>query len=179
MSLHRTKGTFIGLLDAKRSTEWVDTEKLRDALKNKSNAKPKKFKFNFNFIFGDRCYISFNIATPKWDNIFGRDKTERNMLEKGSVNSYPNNSRHMRLTVLNFETVMLGKQSLDEFLSNITKGKIVIVSASPQSRASIAIHYGLSPLQELERCGGNLMRKMFCSTVRGLCLSARNSNALS
>lgn len=54
MSLHRTKATFIGLLDAKRSNEWVVTEKLGDALKNnKSNAKaPKKFKFNFNF--GDR-----------------------------------------------------------------------------------------------------------------------------
>lgn len=57
MSLHRTKATFIGLLDAKRSNEWVVTEKLGDALKNnkennKSNAKaaPKKFKFNI----GDR-----------------------------------------------------------------------------------------------------------------------------
>lgn len=45
------------------------------------------------------------------------------------------------------ETVMLEKQSLDEFLSNINKGKTVIVSLSPQSRASIAVHYGLSPLQ--------------------------------
>lgn len=45
------------------------------------------------------------------------------------------------------ETVMLEKQSLDEFLSNINNGKTVIVSLSPQSRASIAVHYGLSPLQ--------------------------------
>uniref|UniRef100_A0A5B7ARH9 Putative cytosolic Fe-S cluster assembly factor narfl n=1 Tax=Davidia involucrata TaxID=16924 RepID=A0A5B7ARH9_DAVIN len=45
------------------------------------------------------------------------------------------------------ETVMLEKQSLDEFLSNINKGKAVIVSLSPQSRASIAVHFGLSPLQ--------------------------------
>lgn len=45
------------------------------------------------------------------------------------------------------ETVMLEKQSLDEFLSNITNGKTVIVSLSPQSRASIAVHYGLSPVQ--------------------------------
>ena len=53
MSLHRTKATFIGLLDAKRSNEWVVTEKLGDAVKNnKANAKAKKFKFNFNF--GDR-----------------------------------------------------------------------------------------------------------------------------
>ena len=45
MSLHRTKATFIGLLEAKRANEWVVTEKLGDALKNKSNvakAKPKK-----------------------------------------------------------------------------------------------------------------------------------------
>ncbi|GAB2301035.1 Cytosolic Fe-S cluster assembly factor nar1 [Dionaea muscipula] len=45
------------------------------------------------------------------------------------------------------ETVMLEKQSLDEFLSNINKGKAVIVSLSPQTRASLAVHFGLSPLQ--------------------------------
>lgn len=42
---------------------------------------------------------------------------------------------------------MLQKQSLDEFLSNINTGKAVIVSLSPQSRASIAAHFGISPLQ--------------------------------
>lgn len=42
---------------------------------------------------------------------------------------------------------MLEKQSLDEFLSNINKGKAVIVSVSPQSRAAFAVHFGLSPLQ--------------------------------
>ncbi|XP_060188695.1 protein NAR1-like isoform X2 [Lycium barbarum] len=45
------------------------------------------------------------------------------------------------------ETVMLEKQSLDEFLSNLEKGRTVIVSISPQSRASLAVHYGLSSLQ--------------------------------
>jgi len=45
------------------------------------------------------------------------------------------------------ETVMLEKQSLDEFLSNINRGKDVIVSISPQSRASLAAHFGLSSLQ--------------------------------
>ncbi|KAD1475659.1 hypothetical protein E3N88_42763 [Mikania micrantha] len=45
------------------------------------------------------------------------------------------------------ETVMLEKQSLDEFLSNINNKKTVIVSLSAQSRASIAVHYGLSPIQ--------------------------------
>ncbi|PRQ28231.1 putative Iron hydrogenase [Rosa chinensis] len=45
------------------------------------------------------------------------------------------------------ETVMLEKQSLDEFLLNIDKGKAVIVSLSPQSRASLAVHFGISQLQ--------------------------------
>ncbi|KAK4343108.1 hypothetical protein RND71_038924 [Anisodus tanguticus] len=39
MSLHRTKATFIGLLEAGRVNEWIVTEKLGDALKLKSAAK--------------------------------------------------------------------------------------------------------------------------------------------
>ena len=42
---------------------------------------------------------------------------------------------------------MLEKQSLDEFFSCISSGKDVIVSLSPQSRASLAAHFGLSPSQ--------------------------------
>ncbi|GAB4859725.1 Glucomannan 4-beta-mannosyltransferase 2 [Ancistrocladus abbreviatus] len=42
MSLHRTKATLIGLLEAGRANEWVVTEKLGDALKNKANAKDKQ-----------------------------------------------------------------------------------------------------------------------------------------
>ncbi|XP_062013643.1 protein NAR1 isoform X3 [Rosa rugosa] len=42
---------------------------------------------------------------------------------------------------------MLEKQSLDEFLLNVDKGKAVIVSLSPQSRASLAVHFGISQLQ--------------------------------
>ncbi|MBA0571172.1 hypothetical protein Golob_004759 [Gossypium lobatum] len=42
MSLHRTKATFIGLLEAGRVNEWVVTEKLGDALKAKSGAKASK-----------------------------------------------------------------------------------------------------------------------------------------
>ncbi|KAJ4704074.1 Cytosolic Fe-S cluster assembly factor NARFL [Melia azedarach] len=49
------------------------------------------------------------------------------------------------------ETVMLEKQSLDEFLSNINEGKAVIVSLSPQSRASLAAHYDISPLQVFKK----------------------------
>ncbi|KAJ9175388.1 hypothetical protein P3X46_013950 [Hevea brasiliensis] len=46
ISLHRTKATFIGLLEAGRVNEWVVTEKLGDALKIKSTAKaPKKPSF--------------------------------------------------------------------------------------------------------------------------------------
>lgn len=42
---------------------------------------------------------------------------------------------------------MLEKQSLDEFLANVNNGKTVIVSLSPQSRASLAVHFGISLLQ--------------------------------
>lgn len=51
MSFHRTKATFIGLLEAGRVNEWIVTEKLGDALKVKaSNKVPKKPRFRF----GDR-----------------------------------------------------------------------------------------------------------------------------
>ncbi|KAM1214014.1 hypothetical protein ACFX2I_005381 [Malus domestica] len=49
--------------------------------------------------------------------------------------------------VTSAETVMLEKQSLDEFLLNLDKGKAVTVSLSPQSRASLAVYFGISPLQ--------------------------------
>eukprot|EP01018_Ginkgo_biloba_P034133 Gb_28041 [translate_table: standard] len=42
MSLHRTKATIIGLLEAGRVNEWVVTEKLGDALKHKSVKQMKK-----------------------------------------------------------------------------------------------------------------------------------------
>lgn len=51
MSLHRTKATLIGLLEAGRVNEWVVTEKLGDALKIKPGVKvPRKPRFKF----GDR-----------------------------------------------------------------------------------------------------------------------------
>ncbi|KAL5575859.1 hypothetical protein UlMin_017558 [Ulmus minor] len=53
--------------------------------------------------------------------------------------------------VTSAETIMLEKQSYDEFLSNIEKGKAVIVSLSPQSRASLAVHFGISPLQVFKK----------------------------
>lgn len=39
MSMHRTKATLTGLLEAGRVNEWVVTEKLGDALKTKSGGK--------------------------------------------------------------------------------------------------------------------------------------------
>jgi len=54
MSLHRTKATFIGLLEAGRANEWVVTEKLGDALKNKSNSKAPKRPL---FRIGDRIHL--------------------------------------------------------------------------------------------------------------------------
>ncbi|CAA2934887.1 glucomannan 4-beta-mannosyltransferase 2-like [Olea europaea subsp. europaea] len=47
MSFHCNKATIMDLLEAKRANEWVVTEKLGDALKNKSNAKPAPKKFRF------------------------------------------------------------------------------------------------------------------------------------
>lgn len=56
MSLHRTKATLIGLLEAGRVNEWVVTEKLGDALKMKSGAKaPRKPRFRV----GERYYYLY------------------------------------------------------------------------------------------------------------------------
>lgn len=64
MSLHRTKATFIGLLEGVRVNEWIVTEKLGDALKVKSTTKaPKKLRFRI----GDRYIFStfsFHELTP-------------------------------------------------------------------------------------------------------------------
>ncbi|EXB37420.1 hypothetical protein L484_003290 [Morus notabilis] len=63
MSLHRTKATFIGLLEAGRANEWVVTEKLGDTLKKKaeSDAANKKTPFKLfkkpRFKFGDRLHL--------------------------------------------------------------------------------------------------------------------------
>ncbi|KAA8516662.1 hypothetical protein F0562_016832 [Nyssa sinensis] len=54
MSLHRTKATFIGLLEAGRVNEWVVTEKLGDALKSKASMKaPKRPRFRI----GERLHL--------------------------------------------------------------------------------------------------------------------------
>lgn len=51
MSLHRTKATFIGLLEAGRVNEWVVTEKLGDVMKAKSSGKAAR---KFRIRIGDR-----------------------------------------------------------------------------------------------------------------------------
>ncbi|CAM8975938.1 unnamed protein product [Rhodiola kirilowii] len=54
MSLHRTKATFIGLLNAGRVNEWVVTEKLGDAFKMLSTKKaPRKPRFKI----GERLHM--------------------------------------------------------------------------------------------------------------------------
>ncbi|XP_031500146.1 glucomannan 4-beta-mannosyltransferase 9 [Nymphaea colorata] len=53
MSLHRTKATFIGLLEAGRVNEWVVTEKLGDVLKAKQVKPVKKNRSRF----GERLHL--------------------------------------------------------------------------------------------------------------------------
>ncbi|XP_039133756.1 glucomannan 4-beta-mannosyltransferase 9-like isoform X2 [Dioscorea cayenensis subsp. rotundata] len=55
MSLHRTKATFIGLLEAGRVNEWVVTEKLGDALKAKSATAKTAKKPGFRI--GERLHL--------------------------------------------------------------------------------------------------------------------------
>ncbi|KAL6603020.1 hypothetical protein ACP70R_043381 [Stipagrostis hirtigluma subsp. patula] len=56
MSLHRTKATLIGLLEAGRVNEWVVTEKLGDALKMKMASKASK-KSRMSIRIGDRLHV--------------------------------------------------------------------------------------------------------------------------
>lgn len=73
MSMHRTKATFIGLLEAGRANEWVVTEKLGDATKNKSK-KPR-----FTFKIGDRLHLLelgfavFLFVTGCYDFLYGKN----------------------------------------------------------------------------------------------------------
>uniref|UniRef100_A0A5B7BX99 Putative beta-14-mannan synthase n=1 Tax=Davidia involucrata TaxID=16924 RepID=A0A5B7BX99_DAVIN len=51
MALHRTKATFIGLLEVGRVNEWVVTEKLGDALKTKFGSKKPRIRI------GERLHL--------------------------------------------------------------------------------------------------------------------------
>ncbi|MCE2055069.1 Glucomannan 4-beta-mannosyltransferase 2 [Datura stramonium] len=76
MAFHRTKATFIGLLEAKRANEWVVTEKLGDALKNKDKAKPTKKARGS--LFGDRIlpqelgFAAFLFFCGLYDVLYGK-----------------------------------------------------------------------------------------------------------
>ncbi|KAJ4882368.1 Glucomannan 4-beta-mannosyltransferase 9 [Raphanus sativus] len=76
MSLHRTKATFIGLLEGGRVNEWIVTEKLGD-LKAKSATKaPKKL---IRFRFGDRIHVTelcvgmYLFSVGCYDALFGKN----------------------------------------------------------------------------------------------------------
>ncbi|XP_022851829.1 glucomannan 4-beta-mannosyltransferase 1-like isoform X2 [Olea europaea var. sylvestris] len=62
MSFHCNKATIMDLLEAKRANEWVVTEKLADALKNKSNAKPADLLRNLRV---ECIYIKFVLYINK------------------------------------------------------------------------------------------------------------------
>jgi beta-mannan synthase len=73
MSLHRTKATIIGLLEASRVNEWVVTEKLGEALiKDKAGGGTKVHK-KHQFSIGGRYKmdkILFNLIHVFGPNIF-------------------------------------------------------------------------------------------------------------
>ena len=69
MSLHRTKATFIGLLEAGRVNEWVVTEKLGDALRMKMPGKASKkprIRIGDRYITKNRTFWVFSIFLGKW-----------------------------------------------------------------------------------------------------------------
>uniref|UniRef100_A0A6N2MCB2 Uncharacterized protein n=1 Tax=Salix viminalis TaxID=40686 RepID=A0A6N2MCB2_SALVM len=76
MSLHRTKATFIGLLEAGRVNEWIVTEKLGDALKGRANNKAAKKP---RFRFGERLHLlelgtgAYLFFCGCYDVVFGKN----------------------------------------------------------------------------------------------------------
>ncbi|KAH9627049.1 hypothetical protein KSS87_023737 [Heliosperma pusillum] len=82
MSLHRTKATFIGLLEAGRVNEWVVTEKLGDANKNKlgmvqnksSKSKPRFSKFGQRFNMLELIVCAFLLFCGCYDFMHGKTR---------------------------------------------------------------------------------------------------------
>ncbi|GMH05240.1 hypothetical protein Nepgr_007080 [Nepenthes gracilis] len=102
------------------------------------------------------CIVSLKSLKPNQDNKSEGLKQEKGVPEVKTLSKEPvkislKDCLACSGCITSAETVMLEKQSLDEFLSNINKGKAVIVSLSPQSRASLAVHFGLSPLQVFKK----------------------------
>ncbi|OAY38137.1 glucomannan 4-beta-mannosyltransferase 2 [Manihot esculenta] len=83
MSFHRTKATFIGLLEAGRANEWVVTEKLgntlqknADASKNKTNVKTIKrprFKFTDRLNTLELGFAAFLFLCGCYDFVHGKN----------------------------------------------------------------------------------------------------------
>ncbi|KAL5067757.1 hypothetical protein RYX36_018644 [Vicia faba] len=77
MSLHRTKATIIGLLEASRVNEWVVTEKLGATLKVKGGAKVSK---NIRLNIGDRigmselCVGLYLLFCGSYDVMYGKNQ---------------------------------------------------------------------------------------------------------
>ncbi|KAL8159727.1 hypothetical protein V2J09_001264 [Rumex salicifolius] len=82
MSLHRTKATFIGLLEAGRVNEWVVTEKLGDALKtkqgivafNKANKKPRLLRITERIHTAEMAVGAYLFLCGCYDFAFGRNR---------------------------------------------------------------------------------------------------------
>ncbi|KAK2401089.1 glucomannan 4-beta-mannosyltransferase [Trifolium repens] len=77
MSLHRTKATIIGLLEASRVNEWVVTEKLGDALKDKAGGTKvhKKHRFSIgNRIHMTELFVGFYLlCCGCYDFMYGKN----------------------------------------------------------------------------------------------------------
>ncbi|KAF9679406.1 hypothetical protein SADUNF_Sadunf06G0011900 [Salix dunnii] len=100
------------------------------------------------------CVVSLKGLKTTTPNTRKRDKTEAAIATKEQNDPVKISLKDCLACsgcITSAETVMLEKQSLDEFLSNIDKGKAIIVSLSPQSRASLAVYLGISPLQVFKK----------------------------
>ncbi|KAI3687824.1 hypothetical protein L1987_81527 [Smallanthus sonchifolius] len=76
MSFHRSKATIIGLLGANRVNEWVVTEKLGNATKQKSCVRPPKRTRSRVFerlLFSELVMGLFLLYVACYDMIFGKD----------------------------------------------------------------------------------------------------------
>lgn len=85
MSMHRTKATLIGLLEAGRVNEWVVTEKLGDVLKNNAAAaavakktpfklfKKPQFKFGKRLHLLELCFGVFLFLCGCYDFVHGKN----------------------------------------------------------------------------------------------------------
>jgi iron only hydrogenase large subunit-like protein len=95
------------------------------------------------------CVVSLNANSTRLDKLEDRVKvvTARKAVQTEPVKISLKDCLACSGCITSAETVLLEKQSCDEFISNISNGKAVIVSLSPQSRASLAVHFGLTPLQ--------------------------------